>query len=519
MPRHLQAGSHENVLRLTRRPWITAALAAASLLLVWIGARSLDWRMVHDPPLLMYQGFLIDRLGLVPYRDFWDNNPPGTQLLHAFIGHTFGYGDRAVRWADLLLLCATLAATFVSLAPFPAHVGWCAAVLWGLVYLGRGPSFQRDDFAILGVGLATAATSSTARWPLWLRAALVGLLFGAAASIKPPILVGLPILLTTLVLENAPQRLGSRFVVGLGCGALGACLPLLAIGFSLWKQDALLPFLEMARGYWPLYTRLSGGLGTIQSPLFNLYSGYRRFGRLQWWLLPATLGVIVALAATPRGSRERRGVWSFLALAAAYLAYVGIQGKFFGYHWHPFLYGLVLLSALALLELPDTLRLLRPVPPLLLLGFLLHHLPFAYSLKEQLAGRPVSAPKNGRPDEIAAFLRAKLRPGDAVQPLDWTGGVVHGMLIAEAPPATPFLVDFPFYHHVSSPYVFELRGRFLEALRKARPRFVIEVPGADKPWVRGKDTTRDFNKLRRFLEANYSEVVNRNGYVIYERRP
>lgn len=28
--------------------------------------------------------------------------------------------------------------------------------------------------------------------------------------------------------------------------------------------------------------------------------------------------------------------------------------------------------------------------------------------------------------------------------------------------------------------------------------------------------TRDFNKLRRFLEANYTEVVNRNGYVIYE---
>lgn len=505
---------------MTRLPWITASLAAATALLVWIAVFSLDWRIAHDPPLNMYQGFLIDRLGLVPYRDFWDNNPPGSQLLHAFIGHEFGYGDRGLRRADLVLLTATATATLLSLAPLSARVGWSAAVLWGLVYLGRGPSFQRDDFAIGAVALAAAATFAAERWPGWLRAALAGLLLGAAATIKPPILVALPILLTSLALEDGQERLGRRLLVVFGCGALGAFLPLVAIGLYLWKHDALFPFVEIARGYWPLYTRLSGGLATIQSPLFNLYSGYRRLGRLFPWLLPAAVGVVAALAATPRASRERRIVWTLVALTAALLAYVGIQGKFFGYHWHPFLYCLVLLSALALLELPSSVpRLLRPVPPLLLLGFLSHYLPFANSLKEQLAGRPLSAPKSARPDEIGAFLKANLRPGDTVQPLDWTGGVIHGMLIAEAAPATPFLVDFPFYHHVSRPYIFELRGRFLEALRRARPRFVIEVPGADKPWVRGKDTTRDFNKLRRFLATNYAEVVNRNGYVIYERRP
>jgi hypothetical protein len=127
-------------------------------------------------------------------------------------------------------------------------------------------------------------------------------------------------------------------------------------------------------------------------------------------------------------------------------------------------------------------------------------------------------PKQGRPDEIAAFLNANLGPDDSVQPLDWTGGVVHGMLLARARPATPYLYDFPFYHHVSHPYVFELRGRFLEALRVARPRYVIEIPGEEKPWLRGIDTSRDFNKLRRFLETNYAVIVTRNDYVIYERR-
>jgi hypothetical protein len=208
-----------------------------------------------------------------------------------------------------------------------------------------------------------------------------------------------------------------------------------------------------------------------------------------------------------------------LGTTAAFLAYVGVQGKFFGYHWHPFHYCLTLLASFCLIELRGRAPVLaRLLIPLGYVAFLAHHVALPPDFRAQWRGEPPAAPKGGRPDEIAAFLKANLRPGDSVQPLDWTGGVIHGMLIAQARPATPFLYDFPFYHHVSSPYVFELRGRFLEALRGARPRYVIEIPGEEKPWLRGIDTTRDFNKLRRFLDANYAQVASRNGYVIYERR-
>jgi hypothetical protein len=492
------------------------ALGCATAFLLYLAAASLDWRMVHDPPLNMYQGFLIDRLGLVPYRDFWDNNPPGSQLFHAFVGRAFGYGDRAVRRADLLLLAATAAATFLALRPIGARAAWCAGVLWGLVYLGTGPNFQRDDFVILPLSLALALVSGAPRWPLPLRALGLGLLFGGAATIKPPALIALPVLAYPLAHDAGSPR---RVAAALLFIATGVALPLLAVVVYLWRHDALAPFLEMARGYWPLYTRLSGGLGTIQSPAFNLYSGYRVFGRLQWWLVPAAVGVVVAFFATRSSQDQRRRLWVLLALAVALLAYVGVQGKFFPYHWHPFLYCLLLLASLSLAELDGRVPpLLRPLPLVLLVAFLVNQLPIARDFREQLQGRLPTTPKDGRPDEIAAFLRGNLAPGDTVQPLDWTGGVVHAMLIAEARPATPYLYDFPFYHHVSAPYTSELRGRFLEALREARPRYVIEVPGEDKPWVKGRDTTRDFNKLRRFLESNYVEAGVRNGYVVYTRR-
>jgi len=504
------------------RPAISVVLAAATALFVLVAVFSLDWRIAHDPPLLLYQGFLIERLGLVPYRDFWDNNPPGTQLLHALVGRVFGYGDRALRWFDLGMLALTLAATARAVSILDKHAAWCAAVVWGLVYLGYGAGFQRDDVVTLLTSLALAVTLS--RRPVALRAGLIGLLFGLAATLKPPALVALPFFVGYLAfaedgLPRASGSLTSRRARLFAWAGVGVSVPLVAVFLYLWATDALEPFLEMARGYWPLYTRLSGGLATIQSPLFNLYSGYRMFGRLEWWLLPALAGLAAGLVAFRHESERRRCVLLMSGLAAAFLAYVGIQGKFFAYHWHPFQYCLVLLASLCLVDLRERApALVRVLLPLGLGAFLLRHVELLPDFRAQWQGRPLSVPKGGRPDEIAAFLEANLRPADTVQPLDWTGGVIHGMLIAEARPATPFLYDFPFYHHVSNPYVFELRGRFLLALRSARPRYVIEVPGEEKPWVRGKDATRDFNKLRRFLETNYSVVVKRNGYVIYERR-
>jgi len=505
---------------LTERTVTGVVLAAATALLVWIAVVSLDWRIAHDVPLNLYQGFLIERLGMVPYSDFWDNNPPGTQLLHALVGRVFGYSDHALRIFDLGMLALTLAATARALWALDRCVAWGAAVVWGLVYLRNGPGFQRDDVVTLLTSLALAVVPS--RQPVALRAAVIGLLFGLAATIKPPALVALPFFIGYLGFaenESPAVSLASRLARLFAWASAGVGVPLLAVFVYLWVTGALEPFLDMARGYWPLYTRLSGGLATIQSPLFNLYSGYRMFGRLGLWLLPAGFGLAAGLVAFRQDDARRRGVLLLSGLAVAFLAYVGIQGKFFGYHWHPFQYCLVLLASLCLIDLRGRAPgWTRPLLPLAFFAFLFHQFQLPITVRALWQGGVPSVPKGGRPDEIAAFLKANLRPGDTVQPLDWTGGVIHGMLIAEARPATPYLYDFPFYHHVSSPYVFELRGRFLEALRSARPRYVIEIPGEDKPWVRGKDTTRDFNKLRRFLETNYAEVVKRNGYVIYERR-
>lgn len=90
------------------------------------------------------------------------------------------------------------------------------------------------------------------------------------------------------------------------------------------------------------------------------------------------------------------------------------------------------------------------------------------------------------------------------------------MLLARARIATPFLYDCQFYHHVSSPYVQQLRRLFIRQMREVPPRFVIEVI-TNRPWVTGADTTHTFPELRRLLDAHYAVVFQRDDYCIYER--
>ncbi|HMZ08952.1 MAG TPA: hypothetical protein PK078_15155, partial [Anaerolineales bacterium] len=120
--------------------------------------------------------------------------------------------------------------------------------------------------------------------------------------------------------------------------------------------------------------------------------------------------------------------------------------------------------------------------------------------------------------QISAFLAKHLEPGDHVQPLDWTGGSLLAMLETRVPIATSYVFDFYFYHHVSKPYIQSLRADFMDQLQTSQPRFIIEVRSDDKPWVSGADTSRDFPDLRAFLAAHYSVTMEREDYVIYERR-
>ncbi|MBD3349411.1 MAG: hypothetical protein GF400_09495 [Candidatus Eisenbacteria bacterium] len=518
---------------------VTGILLVALVGLLLIEAAfSVQWRMVHDAPILMYMAFGMDQLGYVPYVDFFDMNAPGTHYFHLFVGRVFGYDGLGFRLADLASLAALLLLTWSFLRRFGRQVALCGAALFGVMYLGTGMnmSLQREYIVLLPVAAAAAVVTSRRRWPEAAKWLTVGALFGVAGVIKPGAAIGFPAVVCYGVWESAasarryaltPGRVVAStpgrvvaFTPGrvIAYSLLGFALPVAAVALHLASLGALDDFLGIARGYWPLYTELSRTHEVVEG---STRAGYLarewvKLGGLSIWLLPAVAGSFFALFRSELGASDRRRIALLAGLAVCYALYPLIGGKFWTYHWLPFAYFAAVLASLSLIS-RGPVRHLQWIPVGALVLAVAVGVRPPSELGAQVRGDDWLPREVHRADQIAGYLEENLLEGDTVQPLDWTGGALHAMLMAGAPVATRYVYDFHFYHHVSSAYIQELRKDFMDDLREARPRFIVRVETM-RPWVSGEDTVRRYSALDRFIASEYRVARSGIGYTIHERR-
>ena len=483
---------------------ITAVVAAIA---------SLRWRYVHDSPLMIYTGLLVSK-GAVPYRDFFDMNMPGPYFAMWAMGQIFGWNDLGSRWFDLLCLTSISVFTYRSLRRVGLLPAIAAPVLFALWYLRCGPamSLQREYLGLVPftamLAVATADREGGISLP---RCFASGVLAGLTILVKPQFLMlCVPPLAFIATSGRRPHAIARRVVL---FGA-GAALVLCAMLLYLLATGGLRPFVDMAVNYWPLYTHMTGDHAPIDGIARLLYIVRAlRDGLMTFYLPMAVVGVVVM----DHVQQNRRFVRLVAALLLLAMLYPAAAGQFWNYHWIPFSY--FALCAASLAAAPNESRGVAMILPAAMLVYLLafysstiaDDLWFHHKVRD--SGAPI---KNGVPDEVAGFLRAHMEEGDAVQPLDWSGGAVHGMLMARAPLATRFIYDFHFYHHVNHPYIAQLRREFMAELLAARPRFIVDVHG-DKPWPQGPETTRDFPALTGFIEEQYRPAQTGQTYRIMER--
>lgn len=476
---------------------------------------SLAWPYVHDSPLMLYAGWYIGQ-GAAPYRDIFDMNMPGTYLAMRALGLVFGWTDSGFRVADLILTATIASGTYGAFRSAGRAPAIAAALLFPLWYLRAGPStsMQREILALAPLSLLLALAESHVR-PSW-RALGGGALTGAAILIKPQFaLLALPPLVRLAARAPSDQRIAS--VRGL---AAGAAVPLAAAALFLAAKGSFGDFVDVATNYWPLYGQLNG--------FHQIMTGSERWSYLvtsTWdglqnrYVVLAILGLACAFSSTSR--RAMAAVWTGLVLAGA--IYPALSGHFWDYHWLPLAYALLGAAALALappqFAMPAPLRLAQAGVAIAVVGAV------AYASGSAVVAARGNDPRSdvtlsrdrvrGAPSEVAAFLQQHLVSGDRVQPLDWSGGAVHGMLMARAPLATRFMYDFHFYHHVDDPYIGRLRREFMRQMFTARPRFVIDV-FAKRPYPTGPRTSTDFPELRLFLDEHYKVVHEAATFRIYE---
>ena len=487
--------------------------------------------MEHDTPLLHYAAFLMDKYDAVPYRDIFETSMPGTFAFHYALVKIFGYSDFAFRCVDLGLLCGLFAVTYLFMSRFGHLVAFSSCVTFGLVYLSHGQtmSLQRDYIGIMPVALALLCIPKRESSPVssW-RFVLTGFFFGLSALVKPHLCIAIPAVLGALftLRWKSQPRISASINATIGFAA-GLLMPLATAFLWLATRSALPDFTRILFDYLPLHSAMTGWQENISGlqRVFYLMEGTLSLGGYGILTVVALWGFSTVLdqADWRRLTGESVSAITLLSCLILYVIYTTIAGKFWPYHWMPFAYfcsistGLCLFSfstsfSRSLLQVFQTISLFVALAVYLNLPYYTH-----YVYWDMTSGVKAHAPKDGRVDEIAAWLKARLHDGDTVQPLDWTGGSIHAMLLSEARLATRFMYDYHFYHHISQPLIQDLRKSFIRQMQTKRPRFIIEVE-TNKPWVSGLDSTRSFPELEEFMKRHYRVAFKGKGYSIYERK-
>jgi len=489
---------------------------------------SLGWQLQHDSAFLSYVAYLINEHGFVLYRDIFEPNMPGIYLLYMAIGKMFGYqSDFAFRMVDVAWLTAILTVTWFIMKPVGKVVAFASCLLFGIVYLEAGPiiNFQRDVIAILPVAIALLlATRRRHNQSANFIHFLLGVFFAFAALLKPHMAIGLPAMILYICLRGTKESKSVKTfikscIIG-GLFALVGFLSILILPFLwLWQIGALESFWTIFSSYLPLYVQISGDLQvreTFHHIQFILKS-YINFGGFDFLFITSLFGVYVILTNTMSAMLKKQAILLF-SLIILYSLSAALSGKLWTYHWMPYIYFASLCTAMLLFSPPAFKNVYHPliIPLFIFIVVMMTTVRSPQIVVQQLFSDQQPAPlMGGRVDEIAMYLNEHLSPTDKVQPLDWITGAAYGMLISKAVPATPYLIDFPFYHHVSNDYIKHLRRDFIEKLKQAMPTFMIEVHAKHR--MSGLNVTYEFPELREFIKQHYKKDYTGNGFDIFRR--
>lgn len=515
----------------TRLKYILVGLMGLSFLIMLF--LSVSFGVKGDAVYLHYVTYLIDHLGWIPYKDIFTPNLPGTYLLHLGIGQVFGYTDNGLIIANLLCVTGLFIITYFLMKPYGVLSIWTGFLLFANMYLGAGPfvMLQRDFLAILLVAATLLLPGLKKRSvPISVIQLLTGFIFGWVGMIKPHLMIGIPLVITSHILQSQKslsswKTLWIPVLKGALYAFMGLLMFLMIPAIWLWQHGGLPEFLEILSSYLPLYIQMSDDLVFREgwSHLIHKLSSLWYIKLFSIFLICGALGVYFTLKSSATFERKKLAV-ILLAMACAYLFSVIVAGRIWANYLMPFLYFICLCVGL-LLSIHE--REFTQYRPLVLLMLLLTFLPvlrskynfFQYDYSNGKFNTPTYEPdasfEKSR-KELEDYLKRNMQPYDRVHLDTFLGGPAEAMWSVKGVPANPYTFHLPFYHHVSTPYIKGLKTDLLVKLKEDMPEFVISTA---PPQLKGKDTSGDFPQFRDFIERYYYEdYVGASGFIVYRKK-
>lgn len=281
--------------------------------------------------------------GGAPYKDAWDFKPPGVFIVYALARVLFGKGEHAIRVLEVTALASMVWAFCILSRRWVSD--WRAGLLGGVIAIGVHAQLefwhtaQPESFGavLIAWGLVCVTyeprEGATHAWRRQLGAwAGAGALYTFAALCKPPLggafVVSLGVVAIARVrAAGAGEKLRALVHPALAFSAGGAAVvALVALYFA--AKGALADLHYTLFVFTPYYTKLSFDKRWLWA---YVYLAFEQFlvGFSSW----IAAGLLSAIA-LPELSTKERGAWGHvLAIVGMQLFGVGLQAKFFPYHY------------------------------------------------------------------------------------------------------------------------------------------------------------------------------------------
>lgn len=500
-------------------------LTRSFLALLWLTALALltttsGWQYYHDTPLLNYAATMMVEHNWLPYRDIFETTMPATFLVHYGIIALGLEGNLPFILLGLGLYGLLGLVGFAILAPMTRLGAWAFMPFFWAFILSSGPSalMQREILGLVPISLAFLLMTRTRLDNHGRSQAAIGLLFGIACLIKPQFALGAPVMVLAAAALAQSQGYILAATRGIVVSVMAFVIPIGLTALFLWQAGALDRLLFILTEYTPLYIQQtqSHGFTTPEIRRAYLWETWIDFGNA-WQLLPG-LAVLTLFALGMRQVLERRLkiVLSALVMLCVIYGLMPIaSGQFWGYHYYPFVYFAIMgLSALLFcLKRTDMGAIGKGFALAVVTLTFFAHAP-RYLKYDQI--RDTADQRVAQAHAMRDALLAHLPQGARVQPLDWTSGSLHAMMLTRNRLATRFMYDFHFAHHVSSPVNKTLRAELMAELEANPPEGILV--GLKPARVHGLDVSYDFPELEAFRDSTYVLVEDTEIFRLYRRR-
>ncbi|HXK26332.1 MAG TPA: hypothetical protein VMS55_26960 [Myxococcota bacterium] len=463
--------------------------------------------------------------GEAPYRDAWDFKPPGVYFVFALARGLLGPNMASVRILEAACLLSLLPA-FVTLSrrfaggALPGLLGFALAIS-GHVWLGSWHTAQPESFGgvLLVYALLLATGERRGARERDLAFAGSGALYALAALMKPPLGGGILVSAAFAVhaaWRDAPRearrRTGLRVLAAF---AAGGAVPVLLVLAYFAAQGALPALADALFVFAPAYTSLNYQPGSLRIFPFRAFEFLLfRFSLLN----PVGLALLFALP--PLSPREREGRAHLLGVIFFAVVGVGLQGRFFVYHYAGALPLVALLAGWGLWKLT---RVGRPyaigTASVALLIVLLANAndrgnPLPGGFLTRVRTFDDGRARNEAVRKVASWVAAHTREGDRIyvwgfEPLvyDMAGRLPASHYIYNAAQRAPWSRA-------------RARDELMQELHAAPPAAVLVEHGDLHPGTAGTDVDsaaelEHFPRLTQFLADGYVPAVRIARFTVY----